>query len=191
MSLQVYTAKRLPADRLEALKHRSSREFIDPQLFEQARRIAQSVRADGDAAVVDATASFDGVSLSREQLWVSEEELRRARALLPAELLAALQTSIENHRRYNEALLPPSLQLFDIADGVVGGRKVSPIQRVALFVPSGKGSYPSTFITIAVPAVVAGVPEIEVIVPPRPDGTVDPALLTAADMLGIRRVFRA
>ena len=114
-----------------------------------------------------------------------------ARALLPAQLLAALQTSIENHRRYNEALLPPSLQLFDIGDGVVGGRKVSPIRRVALFVPSGKGSYPSTFITIAVPAVVAGVPEIEVIVPPRPDGTVDPALLTAADMLGIRRVFRA
>ncbi len=191
MLLQVHTAELLPPDRLEALKHRSSRDFLDPRLFEQARRIAESVRAGGDAAVIDATASFDGVSLSGEQLRVSEDEFARARAGLSAELLAAIETAIENHRRYNEALRPPALQLFDIADGVVGGRKVSPIGRVALFVPSGKGSYPSTFITIAVPAVVAGVSEIEVIVPPRPDGSVDSALLAAADMLSIRRIFRA
>ena len=191
MLLRIYNRESLPPNRLEALKHRSSRDFLDPQLFEQAKRVAEDVRADGDAAVIEATARFDQVSLSREQLWVSEDEFTRAHAALPAELLAAIETAIENHRRYNEALLPPALQLFDLAEGVVGGRKVCPIRRVALCVPSGKGSYPSTFITIAVPAVVAGVPEIEVIVPPRHDGTIDPALLTAANMLGIRRVFRA
>lgn len=186
MLLQIYSAGLLPPDRLEALKHRSSRDFLDPQLFEQAKRIAEDVRAGGDEAVIDATATFDGVSLSSEQLRVSEDEFAQARAALPAEVLAAIKMAIENHRRYNEALLPPALQLFDIADGVVGGRKVSPIRRVALYVPSGRGSYPSTFITIAVPAVVAGVAEIEVIVPPRADGTVDPALLAAAELLGTR-----
>ncbi len=190
MLLQIYSAGLLPPDRLEALKHRSSRDFLDPQLFEQAKRIAEDVRAGGDEAVIDATATFDGVSLSSEQLRVSEDEFAQARAALPAEVLAAIKTAIENHRRYNEALLPPALQLFDIAAGVVGGRKVTPIRRVALYVPSGRGSYPSTFITIAVPAVVAGVAEIEVIVPPRPDGTVDPALLAAAELLGTRRIFR-
>jgi len=83
------------------------------------------------------------------------------------------------------------MQLFDIDDGIVGGRKASPVQRVALYVPSGKGSYPSTLITIAVPALVAGVPEIEVIVPPCEDGTVDPAVLVAADLLGVRKLLRA
>ncbi len=191
MLLRIHDAGKLPPDRYEALKHRSSRDFLDPQLFEQANQIGESVRAGGDAAVIDATATFDEVSLSAEQLRVSDDEFAQARAALPAEVLAAIETAIQNHRRYNERLLPPALQLFDIADGIVAGRKVSPIGRVALYVPSGKGSYPSTFITIAVPAVVAGVPEIEVIVPPRADGSVDPALLAAAELLGTRRIFRA
>jgi histidinol dehydrogenase len=191
MLLQIYKAGSIPADRLEALKHRSSRDFLDPQLFEQSKRIAEDVRAGADAAVIEATARFDQVLLTSDQLRVSDDEFTRARAGLPTEVRAAIEMAIENHRRYNEALLPPALKLFDIADGIVGGRKVSPIGRVALYVPSGRGSYPSTFITIAVPAVVAGVPEIEVIVPPRSDGTVDPALLVAADMLGTRRIVRA
>lgn len=191
MLLEIYHAGLISPERLQALKHRSSREALDPQLFKQARQIAERVRAGGDAAVIETTARFDGVVLKPDQLRVSDDEFAQARGALPADVIAAIQTAIANHRRYNEALLPPTLTLFNIADGIIGGRKVSPIGRVALYVPSGKGSYPSTFITIAVPAVVAGVPEIEILVPPRPDGTIDPAILFAADMLGTRHILRA
>ena len=191
MVLGIYRAGLIPPERLEALTHRSSRQSLDAQLFDQAKQIAESVRAGGDGAVLDATARFDHVSLTSDELRVSDDEFSQARSALPAGVLAAIQTAIANHRRYNEALRPPALELFDIAAGVVAGRKVSPIGRVALYVPAGKGSYPSTFITIAVPAVVAGVPEIEVLVPPRADGTIDPALLVAADILGTRHIFRA
>jgi histidinol dehydrogenase len=83
------------------------------------------------------------------------------------------------------------LALEELEPGLTVGIKYTPVEGVGVYVPSGKGAFPSTFITLVTPAVVAGVEEITVVVPPRKDGSGDPALLVAADLLGVSQIFRA
>src|SRR2546428_13524708 len=75
-------------------------------------------------------------------------------------------------------------------EGITVGVRFSPLPRIGVYVPAGKGRFPSTCVTIVTPAVVAGVEEIAVLAPPRADGGVDPALVVACDLLGVHRIFR-
>jgi histidinol dehydrogenase len=105
----------------------------------------------------------------------------------------AIRQAIDHSRRFNERALEHGDWRFDIEPGLMVGEKRTAIASAGLFVPSGKGSFPSVLVQIGTPAVVAGVPEIRVVVPPIPgsDGKVDPAVLVVADELGLREVFRA
>ena len=105
----------------------------------------------------------------------------------------ALRVAIDNVRRFNDALLARlSDWAIEIQPGLTAGEKLSPISSAGLFVPSGKASYPSVAYQLGVPAVVAGVPKVVVVVPPVPGGhgEVDPAVLVVCRMLGLRDVFR-
>ncbi|MBI2553511.1 MAG: histidinol dehydrogenase, partial [Candidatus Rokubacteria bacterium] len=88
------------------------------------------------------------------------------------------------------ARTPLITMLSSASASVTAGIRFTPLDRVGVYVPSGKGRFPSTSITIVTPAAVAGVSDIRVLVPPRPDGSVDPALLVACDLLGVRTVYR-
>ncbi len=173
------------------LLHRGLDEIFDPELRRSISELIDDVRVHGDAAVCRALARFDRIELRPDQLRVSADEIDGAR-VSPA-VDAAIDDAIEHLRSFNEHLMRRAADWsFESEPGLVVGEKISPIASVGLFVPSGKASYPSVAYQLGVPAVVAGVPEIALVVPPLPGGSgdVDPAVLTVCRKLGITQVFR-
>src|SRR5207245_11749950 len=119
------------------------------------------------------------------ELRVTEAEFAAARDAVSGELLEAIRVGIDNIRRYNERVLRDADWTEELSPGVWVGERTSPIMSAGLFVPSGKGSFPSVLMQIGTPAVVAGVPQIAVVVPPTRGGAEgDPAGLVVADELG-------
>lgn len=177
-------------ERLQRILRRSSAEIFDPARVAHVGGIIADVERRGDAAIVEYTARYDGVTLTPERLAVARDEVRRAYEAIDDGLRTALASAIERTRRYNERLRPPTLTLDELEPGITAGVKWSAVDAAGIYVPSGKGTFPSTLVTLVTPAVVAGVEEIAVVVPPRPDGSVDPAILVAADLLGVPQVFR-
>jgi histidinol dehydrogenase len=155
--------------------------------------IVEDVRRRGDAALVDALDRFDKTALPVQGLRVSEEEFEEARAAVNESLVEAIRTSIAQVRAFNELIVQRASWTAEPRPGLLVGEQATAIPSVGLFVPSGKGSFPSVLIQIATPAVVAGVERIVVMVPPVPGGTgqIDPATLVAAQELGLTEVYRS
>ncbi len=173
---------------------RSNERIFDPALRSSIQAIYDEVAARGDAAVSEATARFDKADIPPDRLRVTAEELAAAHAAIDPALLDAIRVAIANVRAFSEAQLAATAGGWraEIRPGVVVGEKFSPIPSVGLFVPCGKASYPSVLVQIGTPAVVAGVPDIAVVVPPVPGTSdVDVATLATAHELGLRRVYRA
>ena len=171
---------------------RGLHDIFNSGLQESIGEIIEDVRVNGDDAVCRALLRFDGVTLSPAQLAISADDI--ASANVPSELEAALRDAISHLRAFNEVLMErASTWSIEIEPGLHAGEKVSPISSAGLFVPSGKASYPSVAYQLGVPAVVAGVPDIALLVPPMPgaNGGVDPAVLVVCRLLGITRVYRA
>ena len=188
--MDVVRLDEMTPDRLRRMLRRSGAEVFGPERVAHVRRIMEDVQRRGDQAIVECTQQYDGVALTADRLRVGPDEIAAAQAGVDDGLRTALAASIDRARRYSEWLRPPALSLDDLAPGATVGVKWTPVESVGLYIPSGKGAFPSTLITMATPATVAGVDEIAVLVPPRKDGTADPAVLVAADMLGITQVFR-
>lgn len=172
---------------------RGIKAIFDPELQASIRALIEDVREHGDAAVVRALERFDGCVVEPERLRVPEEEFEAAADQVSDELLAAARLGIENLRAFNEHATREREWRTEIRPGLEVGERLTPIASAGLFVPSGKGSFPSVVMQLGVPAVVAGVPEIALVVPPVPGGRgeVDPAVLCIARELGITDVFRA
>jgi len=174
------------------LTERSLAGVLSQSLRTEIMSLLEDVRVRGDDAVCDATRRFDGVSLRPEQLRIGTDEIMAAR--VGDDVHAALVDAIDHVRRFNEAVRARLTDWsMEIAPGAHVGEKLTPITSVGLFVPGGKASYPSVAYQLGVPAVVAGVPRIAVLVPPLPDGSgrVDPAVLVVCRLLGIHEVYRA
>ena len=177
----------------QAVLERGLDQIFDPSLRAQIAELIEDVRENGDAALVQALERFDGCHVRPADLRVSEAEVAKAHEVVPEGLVAALRDGIDHVRRFNEQLMARGDWEFESEPGLVVGEKVTPIESAGLFVPSGKGSFPSVLVQVGTPAVVAGVPKIAVVVPPLPGsaGEVDPAVLVVASELGIRDVFRS
>ena len=174
-----------------ALLARGLDDIFDPALRASIGALIDDVRERGDDAVCEALARFDGVEVEPDGLRVADDELDRAS--VDAALDAALDDAIAHLRAFNEQQLARTTDWsFEPEPGLVVGEKVTPISSAGLFTPSGKASYPSVAYQLAVPAVVAGVPELALVVPPLPGGAgaVDPAVLVVCRKLGVREVFR-
>lgn len=166
-------------------------DIFDPQLRDSIGALIDDVRRRGDDAVCDALAEFDGITLTPDQLRVTDDELDSA--TVSDHVDAAIDDAIAHLRAFNERQLERFDDWsFESEPGLTVGEKISPIASAGLFTPSGKASYPSVAYQLAVPAIVAGVPELTLVVPPIPGGAgeVDPAVLTVCRKLGLRRVFR-
>lgn len=150
-------------------------------------KIVSEVRVRGDAALLEFTAKFDGARL--DSLQVSESEFAAAEASLNTVQRGALQRAIDNVRRFHEAQQRKPITL-ETSPGVVCEQHYIPIQSVGLYVPAGTAPLPSAAIMLAIPAAIAGCEQRVMCTPPRRDGTADPAVLTAARMCGITRVFK-
>lgn len=156
-------------------------------IHERVREIISDVRARGDSALLEFTRRFDGVALT--SIEVSTAEFAAAETALDAEQRQAIDRAIANVRRFHEAQLGAPLRV-ETAPGVVCERQFRPIDAVGLYVPAGVAPLPSAAIMLAVPARIAGCPTRIICTPPRRDGTADPAVLTIANLCGVRRVFK-
>ena len=171
------------------LRHWS--DAADVQIEASVAAILADVRARGDAAVLEATARLDGLqAASVAELALTRDEMAAAFASITPAQRDALQAAAQRIRRYHERQLEAcgrSWQYRD-ADGTLLGQKVTPLDRVGLYVPGGKAAYPSSVLMNALPAQVAGVGEVVMVVP-APRGEKNPLVLAAAHVAGIQRAF--
>ncbi|NVK75362.1 MAG: histidinol dehydrogenase [Oceanospirillaceae bacterium] len=150
--------------------------------------IVEQVRLKGDEAVIDYTNRFDRRQVSSSaELEISREEMALAKDRVSAELVASLEAAAKRVNDYHEHQKQPSWQYRE-DDGTVLGQKVTPLDRVGVYVPGGKAAYPSSVLMNVMPAKVAGVGEIIMVVP-TPDGVVNDIVLAAAYIAGVDRVF--
>ncbi|MGS2717715.1 histidinol dehydrogenase [Eionea flava] len=160
----------------------------DPAVAATVDKILKNVKRDGDQAVLDCTNRFDRRSVSNiTQVTISQQALDDALAGLPTDQRNALETAANRVRAYHEHQVQQSWQ-FTEDDGTVLGQKVTAMDRVGLYVPGGKASYPSSVLMNAIPAKVAGVSEVVMVVP-APDGEVNPLVLAAAAIAGVDAVY--
>ncbi|MBN1837741.1 MAG: histidinol dehydrogenase [Spirochaetales bacterium] len=163
---------------------------IPAEVMKSVRAILAAVRKEGDAAVVRYTRRFDGARLEGRPLRVTEEEFEEARRLLPPAVQEAVRFAADNVRRAHQGQKPKELELVEVKPGVYAGERWVPLDSVGLYVPHGRGSFPSVMYMQALPAAIAGVPRVACVTPPDRDGRVDPAVLFTAQLCGVREVYR-
>ena len=152
------------------------------------KEVVNNVRTKGDAALLEYTARFDRLSLnSGAELEISKDRLYAALERIPADQREALQISADRVRDYHQKQVQKSWT-YEEADGTMLGQQVTPLDSVGLYVPGGKAAYPSSVIMNAIPAKVAGV-ETLIMVVPTPDGEVNDMVLAAAAICDVDRVF--
>ncbi|AFM34531.1 MULTISPECIES: histidinol dehydrogenase [Stutzerimonas stutzeri subgroup] len=177
------------ADFARHLDHLLSWESVsDDGVNERVLEIIKAVRERGDAALVELTQRFDGLQVaSMADLILPRARLEQALERITPEQREALEIAAERVRSYHERQKQDSWTYTE-ADGTVLGQKVTPLDRAGLYVPGGKASYPSSVLMNAIPAKVAGVPEVVMVVP-TPRGELNELVLAAACIAGVDRVF--
>lgn len=149
--------------------------------------IIKTVRAKGDEALFEYSRKFDKVELS--SLEVTKEEIENALNLVEPEFIEILREAKENIYAFHSRQVRNSF-LISEKEGVIIGQKVIPIEKVGLYVPGGTAAYPSSVLMNAIPAKIAGCDEIVMVTPPAKDGSVAPAILAAASVAGVDRIFK-
>ena len=160
----------------------------DPDVAEIVAEIIADVRTRGDEALFDYTARFDRLDLSAETIRVRPQEILEAREACSSEALGALNVAARRIRAFHEKQRPEDLRFTDDA-GVVLGYRWTPVDAAGLYVPGGTAAYPSSVLMNAIPARVAGVPRIAMVVP-TPDGILNPMVLAAASTAGIGEIYK-
>ena len=159
--------------------------------LERVQPILDAVRTEGDAALVRFGRELDRAEgLTAENLRASEAEFDAAFDAVDPAVIEAIRFGITNIRTFHEEQKPEPMWLKEVRPGSFAGDRFTPISSVALYVPRGKGSFPSVTMMTSVPGVVAGVPDLAIVTPPGPDGRVDAATLVAARLAGVETVYK-
>jgi histidinol dehydrogenase len=159
------------------------------ELLPMAQEVIDRVQQEGDEAVVEYTRRFDAENFTADMLRATPDDFTAARAALDDDVIAAIEAAYENIKRFHEEQMPEPMWFTEVQPGIMAGEKVTPVTSAALYVPRGKGAFPSVMLMLAVPAVVAGVERVIVVTPPRPDGKPDDASLVAAEICGVDEVY--
>lgn len=163
-------------------------EVSDAKVVQAVEDILAAVKSRGDQALVEYTERFDRLTVSDiSELKVSAERVQKAVASVNPDSLQALQIAADRVRRYHEKQLQSSWQ-FEEADGTILGQQISALEAVGIYVPGGKASYPSSVLMNAIPAKVAGVERIAMVVP-SPDGVLNDLVLAAAHIAGVDEIY--
>ncbi len=163
---------------------------ITKEVNDKVLAVLDDIKANGDEAVVKYCEMFDGFKIeSLDQLIATEAEIAEGVAQVDEDYLRILQRSYDQIKMYHENQVEKSWSLYK-DDGVILGQMIRPIARVALYVPGGTATYPSTVLMNAVPAILAGVKEIVIITPVKNDGKVNPVILAAAKICGIKTIYK-
>ena len=154
---------------------------------ETVKEIIARVRAEGDAALMDYAARFDKVTLT--SLSVTAEEIEAAINEVDVGFLEILEKSARNIREFHTKQLREGFEIRR-GEGVILGQRITPIERVGLYVPGGTAAYPSTVLMDAIPAKIAGCPKVVMVTPPGKDGRVNPVILAAAKVAGVDEIYK-
>lgn len=174
-------------DILQNLLKRSPNNYGEYE--ERVNTIIEAVKTNGDAAVFDYTRQFDKADISKDNILVTEDEIKEAYEQVDAALLAVIQKALVNIKKYHEKQVQNSW--FTTEDGIILGQKVTPLQTVGVYVPGGRAAYPSSLLMNVLPAKIAGVSRIIMCTPPGADGKVYPSTLVAAKEAGVDEIYKA
>ncbi len=154
-----------------------------------AQEVTDQVRTRGDEAVVEYARRFDAPDFTSSMLRATPGDFAQARAELSQDVIEAIEAAHDNIQRFHEEQMPEPMWFTEVKPGIMAGEKISPVASAGLYVPRGKGAFPSVMLMLATPAKVAGVPRIVVVSPPTPSGKADAATLVAAEICGIDEVY--
>lgn len=188
MTIAFYHWKNTPPAQKQKIMRRAQADI--EQVAAQVRPIIDDVRKNSDDAIRRYAQKFDGATLT--SIKATDEEFDRAEKSLDPDLKSAIKKCAGNVRKFHEEQMRrvEKYWIVEIEPGVRAGEQVSAIDSVGLYVPRGKGAFPSTMYMLSIPAIIAGVPEISVVTPPRPDGTADDASLYTARLCGIKNLYK-
>ena len=172
---------------LQVYKASTSDQLKEQELDQDVLEIISGVRKDGDEALYRYTNKFDHVVL--DSLIVSEEELLEAKKQVDAGFLDALKQAKENIEAFHKEQKEQSW-FVNKAPGILLGQKVTPIEKVGVYVPGGKAAYPSTVLMDVIPAKIAGVEKIVLTTPPQANGKINPHVLVAAQLVGVDTIYK-
>lgn len=162
----------------------------DSDIDASVRATLEYVRTQGDKAVLDLESRYDNIVFtSVEALKVSDKEIAEVTASVSPELKAAIAQAYSNIRKFHSAQMPQTVKV-ETSPGVVCYQKAVPLRRVGLYIPGGRAPLFSTVLMLAVPASVAGCPEIVLCTPPDKDGKANPVIVYAASVCGVRNIFK-
>ena len=188
-TVSFHETSQLKAKDYKALLKRSEADLSN--FLEKVQPIIEAVRAEGDEALVRFGQQLDGSTpLSKEALKVSEAEFAVAFEEVEEAVIEAIRYGITNIRIFHEEQKPETMWMKEIRPGAYAGDRLTPIRSVAIYVPRGKGAFPSVTMMTTVPGVVAEVPKLAVFTPPLPNGSVDAATLVAASIAGVDTVYK-
>ena len=169
--------------------HQTNQKTDDPQILATLSQIRHDIIAKGDAALIGYTQKFDRIDPKTFSLSVSDEEREAAYHQVPTEFIVAIKRAATNIETFHKAQRPKDWKKTS-STGITYGLRYTPIPKVGLYVPGGKAVYPSSILMTAIPAQLAGVEECTLVTPPGPDGTLAPAILVTADILGIKSIYK-
>ena len=173
----------------DALKDKSVIASPKPiaDVSEAVREIIDRVKTQGDKALYDYSVRFDKVTLY--SLAVGKEEIEAALSSVDGKFIEILERSAANIREFHKKQLREGFEIKR-GEGIVLGQRVTPIERVGLYVPGGTAAYPSTVLMDAIPAKIAGCPKVVMVTPPGKDGRVNPVILAAAKVAGVDEIYK-
>jgi histidinol dehydrogenase len=188
IGMKMYRLAEMSAEEIELLKRRS---LLDIQrVLAVVEPVVEEIRGRGDEALLEYTARFDGVSLSPADLRVSPQEVEQAYEEMDSAVLAAFRQAAHNVRLFHEREKPSEMWWTEIGPGLMAGQRWTPLERVGLYVPGGKGDFPSVMLMLGIAAAVAGVERVIACTPPTPEGRVNSGTLVAAELAGVKEVYR-
>lgn len=188
MKINFYDIKKLSEKEISEILRRSEADIENIQ--DIVRPVINNVREKGDQALIEYCQKFDKVTMDISGLKVTEQEFSEAKANLDPSVKEVIEVSAKNIRKFHNAQMPEEMWFTQIDEGIMAGEKITPITSVGIYVPRGKGSFPSVMLMLCIPAVIAQVPDVIVCTPPTPEGTVDDASLFTAELCGIKNVYK-
>jgi len=183
--IEIYHLNGISENTLERIMARSETDI--KILCEKVEPILEDVKKRGGQAVLEYTEKFDGVKL--ESLKVEVDEIKEAYNNMGQELLKAIKHAARNIEQFHKKQMPNEY-LFEVEKGIKVGRRVIPLDSAGLYVPGGKGIYPSVMLMLAIPAKIAGVKRIVACTPPKEDGKIDVASIVSADLCGVDELYK-
>ncbi|MBP1968540.1 histidinol dehydrogenase [Virgibacillus natechei] len=181
--MKTITAEQFRSEKRNSTSNQSDNEAIDQAVLE----ILKQVMKNGDKALFHYTEKFDGVTL--DEFVVSEQEFVEAREMVSSDFLTSIQQAKTNITTFHQAQVEHSW-FMDKEPGIVLGQKVTPLEKVGIYIPGGKAAYPSSVLMNVIPAKLAGVENIQIVTPPQSDGTINPYVLVAAEESGVDTIYK-